>query len=307
MTWFLLDQILDWMAQALLATLDTLFGVISRALLITPNVTALPQVQALTGRSVWVVETVFVLAFVAAGVLTMTAGGSETTRYTVKDLAPRLVVGFVAAHFSQLWCGTLINLANAVGRALTTPQGDPDGALRTIRGHITAGQGAMTPLLFVACVAIIAALLAATAFSVIVRFAVVLVLTAVAPIALACHALPHTDGVARLWWRSYLGVLAVPVVQGFTLYAGQWMLTDPARLLPAFGLPADPGGAINLFVVMVMLWTTLRVPALIHRHVAVPGGGRGTTVLGGAARVLVVQHLTRAVPGLSPGLRAVGR
>ncbi|MDZ5447938.1 hypothetical protein U2F26_35510, partial [Micromonospora sp. 4G57] len=66
---FVLNQILDWLAAAILATLDALFGVISSALLITPNVTALPQVQALTGRSVLVVDTVFVLAFVAAGVL----------------------------------------------------------------------------------------------------------------------------------------------------------------------------------------------------------------------------------------------
>ncbi|WP_247659145.1 hypothetical protein [Micromonospora sp. U56] len=55
-------------------------------------------------------------------------------------------------------------------------------------------------------------------------------------------------------------VLAVPVVQGFTLYAGQWMLTDPDHLLPVLGLSVDPGGVLNLFVVMVMRWTTLRVP-----------------------------------------------
>ncbi|MEH0985888.1 conjugal transfer protein TrbL family protein [Micromonospora sp. CPCC 205556] len=303
---WLLDQILDWLAAAIVATLDALFGVISSALLITPNVTALPQVQALTGRSVLVVDTAFVLAFVVAGVLAMTAGGDERSRYTVKDLLPRLIVGFVAAHFSQLWCDMLIDLANALTAALTTPEGDSDGALRAIRTHITAGRDMTAVLLFVVCVAIIAVLLAATAFSVIVRFAVLLVLTAVAPIALACHALPQTDPVARLWWRSYTGVLAVPVVQGFTLYAGQWMLTDPDSLLPVLGLPVDPGGVINLFVVMVMLWTTLRVPALMARFVSASGGG-GTNVVGAAVRVILVQQVTRAVPGLGRGLRAVGR
>ncbi|WP_328851257.1 hypothetical protein OG994_25830 [Micromonospora globbae] len=305
---FLFDQILDWLATAILAALDALLGVISSALLITPNVTGLPQVQALTGRSVLVVDTVFVLAFVAAGVLTMTAGGSESTRYTVKDLIPRLIVGFVAAHFSQLWCGRLIDLANALTGALTTREGDSDGALRAIRTHVAAGQDEMAALLFVVCAAIIAVLLAATALSVIVRFAIVLVLTAFAPLALACHALPHTDPVARLWWRSYTGVLAVPVVQGFTLYAGQWMLTDPQHLLPVLGLPVEPGGVLNLFVVMAMLWTTLRVPALMRRYVAAPGsGGRGVNMLGAAVRVIVVQQVTRSIPGLGRGLRAVGR
>lgn len=289
-----------------MACLDALTGVISSALLVTPNVTALPQVQALTGRSVLVVDTVFVLAFIAAGVLTMTARGSEGSRYTVKDLIPRLIVGFVAAHFSQLWCGALIDLANALTAALTTPEGDSDGALREIKAHIAAGQDKMAVLLFVVCVAIIAVLLASTAFSVIVRFAVVLVLTAFAPLALACHALPQTDPLARLWWRSYAGILAVPVVQGFTLYAGQWMLTDPDHLLPVLGLPVDPGGVINLFVVMVMLWTTLRVPALMRRYVAAGGGGGGANKLGAAVRVIVVQQVTRSLPGLGR-IRAVTR
>ncbi|MCI4066195.1 hypothetical protein MRQ36_28050 [Micromonospora sp. R77] len=306
MNW-VLDQVLDWLAQAILATLDALFEVISTALLVTPNVTGLPQVQALTGRSVLVVDTVFVLAFLAAGVFTMTAGGSEGSRYTVKDLVPRLIAGFVAAHFSQLWCLMLVDLANGLTAALTTPQGDSAGALRAIRTHVIAGQNPTGGLLFVVCVGIIAFLLAATAFSMIVRFAVVLVLTTVAPLALACHALPQTDPVARMWWRSYTGVLAVPVVQGFTLYAGQWMLTDPEHLLPVLGLPQDPGGVLNLFVVMVMLWTTLRVPALMRRYVSVGNSNRGATMLGSAVRVIVVQQATRSIPGLGTGLRAVSR
>ena len=99
-----LDAIMDWVIDALLACLDAVFGVITGAMLITPDATALPQVQALTGRSVWIVDTVFVLVFIAAGVLTMSAGGDERARYTAKDLAPRCVVGFIAAHFSQLFC-----------------------------------------------------------------------------------------------------------------------------------------------------------------------------------------------------------
>ncbi|MBU8857736.1 MULTISPECIES: conjugal transfer protein TrbL family protein [unclassified Micromonospora] len=305
---YVLGQILDWLTTAILATFDALLGVISSALLITPDVTGLPQVQALTGRSVWVVDTVFVLAFVAAGVLTMTTGGDERSRYTIKDLLPRLIVAFVAAHFSQLWCGMLIDLANALTTALTTGADGHRGTLRTtINTHITAGQDKTAALLFVICVAIIAVLLAATAFSMIVRFAVVLVLTAAAPLALACHALPQTDPLARLWWRSYAGVLAVPVVQGFTLYAGQWMLTDPAHLLPVLGLPVEPGAVLNLFVVMVMLWTTLRVPHLMRRYVSAGNSGGGASMIGAAVRVIVVQQATRAVPGLGRGVRAVTR
>jgi hypothetical protein len=300
----LLDQILDWFAGLLLDCLNGLISAITHALLITPDVTRLPQVQALTGRSIWVVDTVFVLAFVAAGAQTMVAGGDERARYTAKDLLPRCVVGFVTAHFSQLIAGKLIELANAFTQALTAQDFNCDGALNAVKTTMAAARDHTAALLFIVCLAIIVFLLAATACSVIVRFAVALVLTAVAPIALACHALPQTDPVARLWWRAYVAMLAVPVVQAFVLFAGQWMLLDTRSMLPVLGLPVDPGGVINMFVVMVLLWTTVKVPGLMSRF-ATSGGGRSGTVLGAVVRVVVVQQLTRGLR--IPGLRAVTR
>lgn len=266
--------------------------------------------QALTGRSLLVVDLVFVLFFVAAGALTMTAGGDERSRYTAKDLTPRCIVGFVAAHFSQLWCAKMIELANALGAALTQDDLGGDGELRpaavsAIKTHVLAAQDKTSGILFCVCAVIILILLGSTAMSMITRFVVVLVLTAVAPIALACHALPQTDPVARMWWRAYAGVLAVPVAQGFTLYAGQWMLTDKSNMLFAFGLPGD-GGVMNLFVIMVLLWTTVKVPGLMRRLVS-QGGGKQPNVLGAVIRVVVVQQLSRAVPGLGKMTRAVAR
>ena len=76
-------------------------------------------------------------------------------------------------------------------------------------------------------------------------------------------------------------------------------------MLPLLGLPAEPGGVLNLFVVMVLLWTTVRVPGLMRRLVT--AGGRNTNVLGAVVRVVVVQQLGRAVPGLGRGVRAVTR
>jgi hypothetical protein len=168
---------------------------------------------------------------------------------------------------------------------------------------MAAARDQTAALLFIVCLAIIVVLLAATACSVIVRFAVALVLTAVAPIALACHALPQTDPVARLWWRSYLTMLAVPVAQAFVLFAGQWMMLDTRNMLPVLGLPFEPGGVINLFVVMVLLWTTVKVPGLMRKLAT--SGGRSGNMLGAVVRVVVVQQLTRGLR--IPGVRAVTR
>ncbi|PWK28045.1 hypothetical protein [Actinoplanes xinjiangensis] len=86
-----------------------------------------------------------------------------------------------------------------------------------MRTHITAA-GQTGGVLFPVCVSIILFLMAGTACSAIVRFAIVLVLTAGAPIGSACHALPQTDPVAGPWWRAFGGVLVVPIRQGFVLW-----------------------------------------------------------------------------------------
>jgi hypothetical protein len=301
---WLIDGIMDWLVRTILNILDGVLGLISEALLVTPDVTVLPQVQALTGRSIWIVDTIFVLAFIAAGTLTMLAGGDERSRYTVKDLLPRAIVGFVAAHFSQLIVSKLIELANGLTGALAINV-NRDSALGAVRTHLHAASDRTVPLLFAVLASIIIVLVVSTAFSMIVRFAILLVLASIAPVALGCHALPQTDPAARLWWRCFFGCAAVPTLQACSLTAGHWMLLDPAHLLPVFGLPVEPGGVFNLLIVIVLLWTTVRIPGLVRRYVT--QGGRTPNFLGMVVRVVVVQQLSRAVPGLGRGVRAVTR
>ena len=303
MVWFFADQAVNWLIAAILACLDAIFDLITGILLTTPKVTAFPQVQALTGRSVWIVDTVFVVAFVAVGVLVMVAGGDERSRYTAKDLLPRLVVGFTAAHFSQLVCAQLIDLTNALTGAIGDSGSEGDGALAAIQTHLAAAQDRAVPLLFLVLALIITVLVVATAFQLIGRFVALLVLTSIAPLALACHALPQTDSLARLWWRAYTGCLAIPVAQAFFLTAGERVLFDPEAMLPVMGLPVDPNGTLNLLAVVVLLWITVKIPGLMARWAGQPG--RGTNVVGAAVRVVAVQQLTRTIPGLHTLRRTV--
>jgi hypothetical protein len=180
------------------------------------------------------------------------------------------------------------------------------GALEAMKAHVHAASDKTVPMLFAVIAAIITVLLATTTMSMLVRFAVLLVLAAAAPLALACHALPQTDPLARLWWRAFAGCLAIPVLQAFTLQAGQWMLEDPAHLLPELGLPMDPGAIVNMFIVIVLLWTTVKIPGLVRRYVT--QGGRNPNFLGMIIRVVVVQQLTRGLGrGVGRGVRTVAR
>lgn len=294
-----MNGIAAWLLQQIVDAFLAIVKVIEHALLVSPNVTGLPQVQALTGRSVLIVDAVFVLVFVAAGTLIMIGGGDERARYTLKDLLPRAIVGFVAAHFTPLLLSTLIRLANGVTAGLTSQELDSADGLQAMATQVkAAATNPASPLLTAILIGIITALLATTAFALVSRFAGLLVLAAVAPIALALHALPQTDPVAKLWWQAVAGCLSIPILQAFTLQAGAWMLLDPQHMLPMLGLPADPGATANLLIVIVLLWTTVRIPNLVGRYLAT---GQRQSVLGMVVRVLVVQQGTRALGTVARG------
>jgi hypothetical protein len=301
---FLLNGILDWLAKAILGAFDAIVGVINHILLVSPDVTGLPQVRALTAKTVGIVDAVFVLAFVAVGAVTMLSGGDERSRYTAKDLLSRCVVGFIAAHFSGLLCRQAITLANAIGAALTPDKLLGPDATNAMRSHLTTPNQAGQVLLVVVF-AVVVFLVGATAFQAVGRMGILLLLTAIAPIALAMHALPQTDPIARLWWRAYAGCLAVPILQAFTLYTGEWMLTDTHTMFPELPMAGDPFVVLNLLIVVVVLWTTVKIPGLMRRYVTT--AGRGPNVLGTVVRVVVVGQLSRSIPGLSRVARAVTR
>ena len=79
--------------------------------------------------------------------------------------------------------------------------------------------------------------------------------------------------------------------------AGQWMLLDTGRMMPLLGLPAEPGGVLNLFVVMVLLWTAVKVPGWMRTAVTAPGA-RNNNIVGAAVRLIVVQRVGRLIPGV---------
>ncbi len=115
---WLLNAIPRWLAGQVAAALNRLWGLLSGTVLWVPDVTALPQVQRLTGTSLAVVNTGFVLAVIAAGVTVMTRETLQV-RYGIGELAPRLVVAFVAANLAGPITRGLIGGANALTVGLT--------------------------------------------------------------------------------------------------------------------------------------------------------------------------------------------
>ena len=186
----LLDRAVDWLAGITLAVIKALRSLLSQTAFTTPDVTGPPQVAVITGKSLTVVNVCFILAVITAGIVVMTKETVQV-RYGISELAPRLVIGFVAANFAVPICRHLVVLANALTQALTGDGVSPTDSFAQLQRVV---QDAMTdpPNAFLTVVIglFIGALTGMLLVTWLVRLGVLVVLVGVSPVALACHATP---------------------------------------------------------------------------------------------------------------------
>ncbi|MFV2104626.1 hypothetical protein [Micromonospora sp. LOL_024] len=289
-----LDEILEWIAARVADVIDALWRLLSWAFLVVPDVTALPQVQTISTRALFIANTCYVVAIVACGVVVM-ARDSVQARYGVAELAPRLLIGIIGANFALPMCRELIALGNALIQALIGESVTTDGSLdqlrRTIVDALTNPANALLTLVIGVVIAVLAAMIMA---GWVLRLGLLVILVGLAPAALSCHGTPWTEPVATLWWRAFLGVFATVGGQGIALHAGLTVFVSPTANLPALGLPIDPTGTLNLFIVCCLLLAVTRIPGLVRRYVT---GGQSRNVVGAFVRVAIVQQLGRALTG----------
>ncbi|MDG4838276.1 hypothetical protein O7631_17295 [Micromonospora sp. WMMD967] len=290
----LLDEILTWLAQRVADIIDALWSLLSSAFLVVPDVTGLPQVQTISARALMIVNTCFVLAIIACGIVIM-GRDSVQARYGVGELAPRLVIGFIAANFATPLSKGLIELGNALTQALTSDSVATDGSLaqmkRTVVDALTNPANALLTLIIGIAIATLVAMIMV---GWILRLGLLVILVGIAPVALACHATPWTEPAAKLWWRAFIGALATVIAQALALHTALTVFLSPTANLPALGLPNDPTGTFNLFIICCLLLAVVKIPALMRRYVT---GGQSNNVVGAFIRVAIVQQVSRALTG----------
>jgi hypothetical protein len=113
-----MNGLVSWLAARVLDLLGGLLTFLTSTIFTSPDVTILPQVKAIADKSALVVNASFILAIIAVGVATM-VGDTVQMRYGVKELVPRLVVGFVLSAFAVPLTSVLIEVANALTGAMT--------------------------------------------------------------------------------------------------------------------------------------------------------------------------------------------
>ena len=157
--------------------------------------------------------------------------------YTVRKLAPKLLIAVVAVNISIYLCVAAIDITNVAGRGinqlitapfhqaaqdkfqLDTLQG-PDDSLVFFGITIAVGLlltfslagGQLLPMIALTMFPIILAVLAMLV-TLVIRKALLVILTIVSPIAFALWVLPGTDKYFKQWWSLFLKTLMVyPIV-----------------------------------------------------------------------------------------------
>ena len=130
-----------------------------------------------------------------------------------------------------------------MARGSVTVKVEPTSRVLTTLTALVVVSGDMaTGLVLVVLSFVLVILVFALVFGWLSRIAGLLILLAIAPAALACYALPYTEGAAKLWWRSMLGCLGTQALQVVTVVSGLKVLLDPSINLP--GIIGMQGGAI---------------------------------------------------------------
>jgi hypothetical protein len=263
------QAVTGWLTQVAASALDPVLGMLGCTVLATPKVTDQDRVRQLWAHSAVIANTLFVLFVLAGGVLVMTRDTLQT-RYGFKQVAPRIVVAFVAANTSLLLAGIGIDLANALSAGIAGQGVDPAGVWTVLKAILTGpgGQGLVAgqPSIVLVLGAIVVAVLAlAVLITYLVRIAVTVLLVVAAPFMLACHAHPTTEPVAFLWWRALAGCLAIQVAQTLTLLVAVQVFFDRGAVT-AFGLPSM-GGLIDLMVAGCLLVILIRIPTWVTRMI----------------------------------------
>ncbi|MEU8179123.1 hypothetical protein AB0C14_40215, partial [Microbispora hainanensis] len=110
-------------------------------------------------------------------------------------------------------------------------------------------------------------------------------------LALACLALPYTEGLARFWWRAFTGLLLIQVTQSLTLVlAVRIFFNQDGRLL--LGI-VPTGQLVNLVLALCLLIILIRIPGWISRRIFAGVGGHST--IGRMVKYALAYKLTSPV------------
>jgi hypothetical protein len=295
---YVTSAITGWFAGLVKSAVNPLLTLIGQTALSTPQPGSIPAVHTIWATSLAVADACYVLLVLLGGILVMSHETVQTS-YSVKEIAPRIVLGFLGANLSMAVISQAITIANGLSAALAGHGVDPAGAAKSLLATLTnsaADQGVFLVLLALA--GVILALVLAVVY--VMRLMAVVLLAAAAPLCLALYALPQTAWAARWWWRATAAALSIQVAQGLVLTAAAQVFFSPGWL------PLQSAGYLGqVLITLCLLYVLMRIPFWIARPVLSPFGHSPARRAARFAFTAVV--LSRIAPLLRGSASAAGK
>ncbi|MFJ9710821.1 hypothetical protein [Streptomyces sp. NPDC101234] len=268
-------------------------------LLATPDVTRQADIKRLWAAMLGITTGIYVL-FVTAGGITVMGYETVQSRYAIRQIAPRLLLGMIAAATSLTVMGKAISLSNAMAHAImTTDMSDAgQGMVERVLPFALFGVAGLKLYLLILAIVMIALVLAVL-IGFLVRVAVIALLAVAAPLMLACHAHPLTDPVARLWWRGLAGCMAIQLAQSTAFILALKLFFAPGATTLGIAHSDQLG---TMLAGVALFWVLFKIPGWTLQVVL-----RGTPVHNphAPAGVRVLKHLAvyRLMDHYLPGIR----
>jgi hypothetical protein len=269
------------------AALNPILDLIGHTALSTPTLDDLPGISELWGSSWQLVLALYGLFVFIAGIVVM-AHESVQSRYSIKEIGPRIPLAFLASALSLFCIQKFIELANALTLAVLGGGVDPPSLGSTLQDAV---QGIGTGGLFIILVGLILVVLGLLLLVVyVIRVVITLLLIVSGPLFLMCHALPHTDGLARWWWKAVAATLGIQVAQALVLITA--VRTFLGAGVHLFGSTLSALG--TLIAAIALFFVLFKIPFWMLRAVKV---GSGRSFLGGLVKAVIAAKTFGLIAG----------
>ncbi|CAO5151240.1 Conjugal transfer protein TrbL [Frankia sp. AiPs1] len=258
------------------AALNPLLDLLGKTLLTTPTPSQLPAIGQMWTTS-WTITVAAYGVLIMAGGITIMSIGTVQHRTTIKEIAPRIPLGFLAAGLSQFLAGKMIELANPLPAAILSGGVDPNSTSIQLRNIVLSAlsptPGNLGKSIFIIFLGLfLSGSIVVLLCTYIARVAITVILIGAAPLALAGHALPQTERIAFWWWRAFSGCLAIQVAQALVLLASFKTFFAPGGFTL---LGPSPDGIVNMLAAITMIYFLVKIPFWLAPRM---GGGRSSLV-----------------------------
>lgn len=271
--------------------LSPVLAMLGATALSTPTLDQLPGIGELWNNSWQIVLACYSLLILLGGILVM-SHESVQSRYSIKEIGPRIPLGFFASALSLFVTDKAIRLANALSQAVLGQDLHPPSVGATLGAAL---QGAASGGIFVVLLRLILIVLSlALVLVYVIRVMITMLLILSAPLFLMGHCLPQTDPLAKWWWKALGAVLAIQLAQALVLITMvRTMLSGAVHL---FG--ATLSGLGMLLIAIAMGYILFKVPFWLLKTTKVSSG---RSLLGGMVKTIIAAKTFGALSTATAG------